>query len=198
MVEELHSSPQGSDPWHGPGQGRRGSPLVTVIGRSGCGKTTFLEKLISELKRRGHRVGTIKHHSHPGFEIDREGKDSWRHAQAGSDHVVIAAPDRIASYRLLDSEMSLDAIADEMGDVDIILVEGYSRAGKPAVEVVREVTGLELISSESERLAVVSDLALSVSCPIFGLDAASEVADRIECEVLCGRKPGSERRVRDT
>lgn len=155
-------------------------PIVTVIGRSGAGKTTLLEKLISELKRRGRRVGTIKHHSHPGFEIDQEGKDSWRHARAGSQHVVIAAPDRIASYRHLDAELSLDAIAGEMSDVDIILVEGYRGAGKPTVEVVRETTGLDLISSPGERIAIVTEASIHAGCPVFGPGDVAELADRLE------------------
>src|SRR3989304_4479684 len=87
-------------------------PLITIIGKSRAGKTTLMENLITELKRRGYRVGTIKHHSPPGFEIDQPGKDSWRHAQAGSDHVVIASPDRIASYRRLEHELALDDIPD--------------------------------------------------------------------------------------
>ena len=73
-------------------------PLVTIIGKSGCGKTTLMEKLVVELKSRNYKLATIKHHSHRGFDIDKPGKDSWRFAQAGSDHVVIASPDKIASY----------------------------------------------------------------------------------------------------
>ena len=63
-------------------------PIVSVVGRSGAGRTTLLEKLIPELKQRGYRVATIKHHAHPGFEIDQPGKDTWRHANAGSEQVV--------------------------------------------------------------------------------------------------------------
>jgi molybdopterin-guanine dinucleotide biosynthesis protein B len=73
-------------------------PLVTIIGRSGSGKTTLLEKLIRELSGRGYRIATVKYHSHAGFEIDAEGKDSWRFAQAGSQQVVTAAPDKFATY----------------------------------------------------------------------------------------------------
>lgn len=66
-------------------------PIVCIVGKSNVGKTTLLEGLITELKRRGHRVATVKHDVH-GFEIDQPGKDSWRHAQAGSDAVVISSP----------------------------------------------------------------------------------------------------------
>ena len=79
-------------------------PLVCVVGRSKSGKTTLLEKLIRELKNRGYRIGTIKHHSHPGIEMDKPGKDTWRHARAGRDHVVIAAPDQVASIRRVERD----------------------------------------------------------------------------------------------
>jgi hypothetical protein len=61
--------------------------------------------------------GTIKHHAHPGFEIDHPGKDTWRHAQAGSDHVLIAASDKVASIRRVDRELTLDEIAATISDV---------------------------------------------------------------------------------
>ncbi len=86
-----------------------------------------MEKLIAELKRRGYRVATIKHDVH-GFEIDQPGKDTWRHAQAGSDHVVIASPTRIAHIRRLNRELTLPEIIATIQDVDIILTEGTSGA----------------------------------------------------------------------
>jgi molybdopterin-guanine dinucleotide biosynthesis protein B len=112
-------------------------PIVCIVGRAESGRTTLLEKLIRELKQRGYRVGTIKHHSHPGFEVDRPGKDTWRHAQAGSDHVVIAAPDKVASIRRVEREPELHEIAAAMSDVDVILTEGYLRSGEHRIEVVR-------------------------------------------------------------
>ena len=83
-------------------------PLITITAKSGSGKTTLMENLIAEIKSRGYRLATIKHHSHSGFEIDKPGKDSWRFKQAGSDYVIIAAPDKIAQYRMLDRELTLD------------------------------------------------------------------------------------------
>jgi molybdopterin-guanine dinucleotide biosynthesis protein B len=155
-------------------------PILSVIGKSGSGKTTLLEKLIPELKRRGYRVATIKHHSHPGFEIDQPGKDTWRHARAGSDLVVIAAPDKIASIRRLERELSLDEIVAAIQDVDIILTEGFKRAEKPALEVVRAENGLELISSPQQLFAIASDAPLDTETPVFDLEDISGISDLIE------------------
>jgi molybdopterin-guanine dinucleotide biosynthesis adapter protein len=159
-------------------------PLVTVIGKSGCGKTTLMEKLVAELKRRGYRLATIKHHSHRGFDIDKPGKDSWRFAQAGSDHVIIASPDKIASYRKIESELSLDEISATISDVDLILVEGYKQAEKPTLEVVRAENSRELVGSREQRFAVAADFPLELGIPQFGLDDVEGIADLIEQRFL--------------
>jgi molybdopterin-guanine dinucleotide biosynthesis protein B len=159
-------------------------PLVTVIGKSGCGKTTLLEKLVAELKRRGYQLATVKHHSHRGFEIDQPGKDSWRFAQAGSDHVVIAAPDKIAYYRKIERELTLDEIAATISDVDLVLVEGYKQAGKPSLEVLRAENSRELIGSREHRFAVVADFPLNLGVPQFGLDDVPGIVDLIERRFL--------------
>lgn len=159
-------------------------PLISVIGRSGCGKTTLLEKLVAELKKRHYRLATIKHHSHRGFEIDKPGKDSWRFAQAGSDHVIIASPDKIASYRLLERELELDEIASSVTDVDLILVEGYLQAQKPSLEVVSAIISRELIGSAEQRFAVAADFPLDLGVPSFSLDDVKGIADLIEQSFL--------------
>ncbi len=152
-------------------------PLVTVIGRSRSGKTTLIEQLIRELRGRGYRIGTIKHHSHPGFDFDVAGKDSWRFAQAGSDFVVIASPDKLASYRNLESELSLDEITSEIRGVDIILVEGYRNSGKPTIEIARAANSQELIGSSAQWIALVTDFPIDVAIPQFGLDDTEGVAN---------------------
>ena len=159
-------------------------PLITIIGRSGCGKTTLLEKLVTELKKHGYKLATVKHHSHRGFEIDQPGKDSWRFARAGSDHVIIASPDKIASYRKLERELTLDEITAGVSDVDLILVEGYKQAEKPSLEVVRAANSRELIGSREQRFAVAADFPLDLGVPQFGLNDVQDIADLIEAHFL--------------
>lgn len=152
--------------------------VVAFIGRSGAGKTTLLEKVVRELTARGRHVATVKHHSHRGFEIDREGKDSWRMARAGSRHVVVAAPDKVAAYRTLERELGLAEIVAGIDDVDIVLVEGYRDSDVPHVEVVRGTPGF--VGSPERRVAVVTDLALDVDVPVFDLDDVAGVVAFVE------------------
>jgi len=155
-------------------------PVVNVVGRSKSGRTTLVEKLIAELKGRGYRVGTIKHHSHPGFVMDRPGTDTWRHAQAGSDHVVLAAPDKVASIRFVDREPHLHEMAAMMNDVDVILTEGYLRTGRHRIEVVRAARSSEPICRPEQLLALATDVPLAYEVPQYGLEDAAGLVDLIE------------------
>lgn len=154
-------------------------PMVSVVGKSDTGKTTLLEKLIAELKWRGYRVATVKHDTH-GFDIDRPGKDSWRHAQAGSDVVVISGPNRLALIEKREQEMTLDEIADRVTNVDIILTEGYKRGDKPKIEVSRREKSGELLCTEDELIAIATDQPFDINVPQFGLDNAAGIVDLIE------------------
>lgn len=159
-------------------------PIICLVGRSNVGKTTLLEKLIPELKRRGYRVATIKHHPHPGFEIDQPGKDTWRHTRAGSEQVVIVGPDKVASIRRVKREPTLDEIAVTISDVDLILTEGYKQSDKPKIEIIRAARSQEPVCSPEELLAIVSDVALPFDIPHFNMDNVTGLADLIETRFL--------------
>jgi molybdopterin-guanine dinucleotide biosynthesis protein B len=164
-------------------------PIVSFVGKSEVGKTTVLEKIIREFKRRGYRVGTIKHDTH-GFEVDRPGKDSWRHAQAGSDTVVLSGPRKLAVIRRLEAELPLDEIARYLDDVDIVLTEGYKRGDKPKVEISRRERGTELLCSVDELVAIMADYPLVMDVPQFGLDDAPQVVDLLVRTFLEGPEGG--------
>lgn len=160
-------------------------PVVSMVGKSGVGKTTALELVVREIKRRGYRVGTVKHDTH-GFEIDKPGKDSWRHAEAGSDAVVLSGPHKMALIRRLDQELSLDEIAPLMGDVDLIITEGYKRGDKPKIEVTRRERGTELLCGPEELIGILADYPVDMPVPQFSLDDAAGVVDLLEKLYLPG------------
>ena len=160
-------------------------PVISMVGKSGVGKTTALELVIREIKRRGYRVGTVKHDTH-GFEMDKPGKDSWRHAQAGSDAVVLSGPQKVALIRRLEHELALDEIVPLMGDVDLVLTEGYKRGDKPKIEVTRRERGTELLCQAEELIGILTDYPVDMPVPQFALDDAAGVVDLLERLYLRG------------
>jgi len=158
-------------------------PIVSIVGKSDAGKTTLIEKLIPELKRRGYRVATIKHDAHQ-FEIDHPGKDSYRHFHAGADWTVIGSPAKLASLRRLERELTLDEIAATITGMDIILTEGFKREAKLRIEVSRRAHTTELISDPAELLAIAADYPIDIGVPVFDLNDAAAIVDLIEREVL--------------
>ena len=153
-------------------------PVISIVGKSGAGKTALLEKLIRELKARGYRVATVKHDAH-SFDIDHPGKDTWRHAQAGSDHVVIASPARLARIQRIERELTLPEIAATINDVDLILTEGYKRGPAPKIEVSRAEKGSELLCTRDELVAIAADRSFDMDVPQFGLDDAAGLVDLV-------------------
>lgn len=113
------------------------SPAIAVVGRHNSGKTTLIEQLIGELVGRGIDVGSIKHHSHRGFDIDYPGKDSYRHRAAGASETVIAAPGQVARIKTIEGEEECADLVRSMPGHDIVVVEGYRKSGLPTVEIMR-------------------------------------------------------------
>jgi molybdopterin-guanine dinucleotide biosynthesis protein B len=164
-------------------------PVVSIVGKSDSGKTTFLEKLIRSLTERGWRVATAKHHVHD-FDIDVPGKDSWRHAHAGAVATMVVSPAQFALMRDVDREYTLEELAHQAAEAgaDILLTEGFKRVARVRVEVSRAERSAELISSPDELLAVVTDVDHALAgVPLFGLDDAEGVAELVEREFLRGK-----------
>jgi len=164
-------------------------PIVSIVGRSNSGKTTLIEKLIPELQRRGYRVATIKHNIH-GFEIDHEGKDSWRHKKAGARLTVVASPNVVAVVEDADKDYELSELRDRyIRDVDIILSEGFKKNPHPKIEIMRSDMKYEPICSRKDNLmAVVSDVLVESGAPCFNINDAEGIADLVE-ERFLKRRP---------
>jgi len=164
-------------------------PIICIVGASDSGKTTFLEKLIPLIRDRGYRVGTIKHDAH-GFEMDRKGKDTWRHRFAGAQTIAISSPTQVASIRGTTDELSLEELAARyFWQEDIILTEGYKRSNYPKIEVFRSAIEPQPICEPKDHLiALVTDDVTDIDVPSFRFDEASRLADFIEERFLKDRK----------
>jgi len=156
-------------------------PIVSIVGRSNTGKTTLIEKLIPELRRRGYRVATIKHNIH-GFDIDHEGKDSWRHKKAGARVTLVASPHSVAVIEDADRDYELAELRDRyIRDVDIILSEGFKKNPHPKIEIMRSDLKHEPICGKEDNLvAVVSDVIVERGVSCLGIDDVTGIADLIE------------------
>jgi len=165
-------------------------PIISIVGKSDSGKTTLIEKLLPELTRRGYRIATVKHDVH-GFEVDREGKDSWRHKQAGAHTVVIASPNKVALIRDVEKDLSLEEIREKfIRDVDLIISEGYKKDVQPKIEIFRKEKHKELLCTKEDNLiAIVSDKKFDVGLPCFDLEAMEGLADFVEKQLLASRSP---------
>lgn len=153
-------------------------PVVSVVGKSDVGKTTLLEKLLQESKRRGWRVATVKHDVH-GFDMDKPGKDTWRHAQAGADMVVISSPNKIAILESVDEDKPLDEVLGRIRGVDLIFTEGYRRANKAKIEIYRSEVYQDLLCEPEELMAIAADVQLNNGVPCYDLDDAKGLCDLI-------------------
>lgn len=160
-------------------------PMVCIVGRSNSGKTTLIEQLIIEFKRRGYRVATIKHAGH-GFQWDREGKDSWRHRMAGASTVIIVSSTDLGIITDLDKELSPDELKGKyIRDVDIILAEGYKYSNYPKIGIIRLEGDEEFFADQKDSLiALASNRSVDLGVPCLKLEDTGAIADFIEKEIL--------------
>ncbi len=145
-------------------------PVLCFVGRSNSGKTTLIERVIPELVRAGYKVATVKHTGH-GFDLDTEGKDSWRHKRAGASAVVVVSNGSLAMFADVAEQTKLEEVRDRYldGDIDLIIAEGWKNEGYPKIVVVRDQVGEIAISPEG-LLAVVSNQPLTVPVPVIDPD----------------------------
>lgn len=133
------------------------SKVINIVGdKSNVGKTFVMEGIIKELKRRGLSIATIKHDIH-GFDIDKEGKDTYKHREAGSETVIISSPKRFALIKEVKEEIPLEKIINLAKDKDVILVEGYKKSTLRKIEVYRKGFSDGIISPKENLIAIASD-----------------------------------------
>lgn len=156
--------------------------VIGLAGWSGAGKTTLLAKLIPALRARGLSVSTIKH-AHHAFDVDKPGKDSWVHREAGAAEVLVASANRWALMHELRGapELSLPELLDRLSPVDLVIVEGFKRCGQPKIEVWRAANGKPFLwQDDADIVGLASDAAPCPGAPPHvALDDVEGVADMV-------------------
>ncbi len=162
-------------------------PIVAFVGRSNSGKTTVVERLLPVFGARGYRIAVVKHTLRRDIESDLPGKDTRRFWDAGAVHTTLATADRIVHTQRYDAPPSLEIALRGVGEVDLILLEGYKDGSQPKIEVVRAARDPDLLPDLAGRVACVSDVSgLSWDGPCFGFDDIPALADFIQ-ERFIGR-----------
>lgn len=151
-------------------------PVYSIVGYSGTGKTTFLVNLIPELKKMGLRVAAIKHDAHE-FDVDHEGKDTWRLTKAGADITCITSATHAAVME--NRPTTIESILRGLRDVDVVVAEGYKQENYKKIGLYRAASRRPLAEIQGEFLAVCTDTPLDLDVPQFGLEAYAEVAEFI-------------------
>lgn len=151
-------------------------PVLCFVGRSNSGKTTLIERLIPELVKAGYRVATVKHTGH-GFDLDTEGKDSWRHKRAGASTVMVLSKGSLAMFTDVDDDIRLVDLRDRFLDtsIDLIIAEGWKSESFPKIVVVRDQIGEVPVSHEG-LLAIVSNKPIDLAVPVLDPDDIAGVA----------------------
>ena len=157
-----------------------------IVGWKNSGKTTLVERLVIEITGRGFSVSTVKH-AHHTFDVDHEGKDSYRHRSAGAKEVLLASRNRWALMHEVrnDAEPPLSEFLKKLSPVDLVLIEGYKRDSHAKVEAHRAETKQGLLSAEDETVtAVASNYVVDgLDVPQFDLDDVTGIASYILKEV---------------
>jgi molybdopterin-guanine dinucleotide biosynthesis protein B len=157
--------------------------VIGVAGFKNAGKTTLVEKLVSELTRRGYRISTVKH-AHHSFDIDHEGRDSFRHRKAGASEVAVVSRHRwaIIHESREDAEPTLAEILGKLAPCDLVIVEGYKRDTHDKIEVRNlALAHPELAGEDPTVVAIAANGPVAgAPVPLFDRDDVSALAGFIE------------------
>jgi molybdopterin-guanine dinucleotide biosynthesis adapter protein len=167
-----------------------------LAGWSGSGKTTLITKVIPVLIGRGLKIATIKH-AHHEFDIDRPGKDSWLHREAGAGEVIVSSGRRWALVHELRSapEPSLVELLAKLSPADLVIVEGFKRHSYPKLEIYRAAVGKPLIYPEDDCIvAIAADVPLPrAQLPVLMLGDVAAIAAVIQAEAVPCERVGAPR-----
>ncbi len=150
-------------------------PVICIVGKKKSGKTWLMEELIKEFKKRDLRVGALKHHKHDDFDIDIEGKDTWKYAKAGADTVAISSPVKLAIIKKTGTDTGLDELCKMyFSGLDYVLAEGYALSDKPRIILTETDEDVEIFGRGCDVVSTVEKDALGKDAGLI-----SDIADLI-------------------
>ena len=152
--------------------------VIGIVGWSGSGKTTLIERVLPLLRAAGLTVATVKH-AHHGFDMDRPGKDSYRHRVAGAGETLVISDTRwVLLHEVTGPPPTLEALLARLAPADLVLVEGFKSHRFPKLEVHRPALGKPpLWPTDPGVVAVASDVTLIGAPTPLALDDAGAIAD---------------------
>ena len=154
--------------------------IITITGRSGSGKTTLIERLAGEYISEGKKVSVIKSMRHD-FEVDREGKDTYRYRSAGVHSALITNGKKIALMAdITDDDTPLTLAEKYFSDYDIIIIEGFKEGETRKVEVIGDSSEIPLFESDSNVVMVASDRGFATELPLFKRDDIKSIRECID------------------
>lgn len=157
--------------------------VIGVAGFKNAGKTTLVERLVTELTGRGHRISTVKH-AHHSFDIDHEGRDSFRHRKAGASEVAVVSRHRWAIIHESrdEAERTLEEILAKLAPCDLVVVEGYKRDTHDKIEVRNlDLAHPRLAGDDPTVVAIAANGQIAdAPVPVFDRDDVTALASFIE------------------
>lgn len=154
--------------------------ILSIVSYSGVGKTTLIEGIIKELNKEGYNVGVIKHTCHD-FDMDEEGKDTYKHRKSGAKKVCIISNKRVAYIEELKDKNPLYKMIQLYRDMDLIIIEGYKNYRFKRLEITRKNKYKDILSNKSDLIGIVSDIEYDLSIKRFDLNDYKNISNYIEC-----------------
>ncbi len=152
---------------------------VAFTGPSNSGKTTLIVNISNKLQEEGFKVAIIKHDPCDKAIFDKEGKDSYKFSQTGSE-VAVVSPTRTTVFKKTTS--TIEEIANMFGDFDFLLVEGLKSIPLPRICVQRNNID-ENYFEKSDCIATDNSIeiqALPTDMKILNLNNTEEIIEWIK------------------
>ena len=151
--------------------------IISIAGKQNAGKTTLIKDLIPKLKEHGYRVGTLKYNIRK-FDIDHEGKDTYKYSSSGADSVAISTQSEFVVMKKTAKPLTLQEIIEaHFSDVDVVLVEGYREDGYPRVRII-DPQDTNAVKTDSENELLLVNEKTENSC--FSINGINRARDFIE------------------